>query len=144
MDEIGIVFINDKDIYATYGAKLIGASFENLICRPDRKEGAENDMISHPGVQVFGDNLQPTAMEVELTFLIKGNSLNDYLQKYDALQDNIDNNTGDGNFKLRVTPLKAIFTLRRKSYLPLDTLTANTGKLVVTVRELNPKDRIKL
>lgn len=140
----GIAFINDKDIYTTYGAELIGASFENLICRPDRKEGAENDMISHPGVQVFDDDLQPTAMEVELTFLISGNSLDDYLQKYDALQDNIDNNTGDGNFKLRVMPLKTIFTLRRKSYLPLDTLTANTGKLIVTVRELNPKDRIKL
>lgn len=144
MNKTGIAFINDKDIYTIHGAELIGASFENLICRPDRKEGAENDMISHPGVQVFNDNLQPTAMEVELTFLIRGSSLDDYLQKYDALQDNIDNNTGDGNFKLRVTPLKTVFTLRRKSYLPLDTLTANTGKLIVTVRELNPKDRIKL
>ncbi len=140
----GITFINDKDIGIIYGAELIGASFENLICRPDRKEGAENDMISHPGVQVFDDNLQPSAMEIELTFLIEGNSLDDYLQKYDALQDAIDNNAGDGNFKLRVMPLKTIFTLRRKSYLPLDTLTANTGKLIVTVRELNPKDRIKL
>lgn len=144
MQKTGIAFINDKDIHTNYGASLIGASFENLICRADRKEGAENNMISHPGVQVFNDNLQPSAMEVELTFLIKGDSLEDYLQKYDALQDAIDNNEGDGNFRLRVAPLKTIFTLRRKSYLPLDTLTANTGKLIVTVRELNPKDRVKL
>jgi len=144
MENIGISFINDKDIYTTFGASLIGASFENLICRPDRKEGAENNMVSHPGVQVFNDNPQPEAMEVELTFLIEGNSLNDYLQKYDALQDEIDNNNGDGNFSLRIAPIKTTFFLRRKSYLPLDTVAANTGKLIVTVRELNPKDRIKL
>ena len=144
MDKAGIAFINDKDIYTIYGASLIGASFENLICRPVRKEGAENNMLSHPGVQVFNDNPQPEAMEVELSFLIKGNTLDDYLQKYDALQDEMDNNEGDGNFSLRIMPLKSIFRLRRKSYLPLDTITANTGKLIVTVRELNPKDRIKL
>jgi hypothetical protein len=144
MDNTGISFINDKDIYTTFGALLISASFENLICRPARKEGAENNMVSHPGVQVFNDNLQPEAQEVELTFLIEGNSLDDYLQKYDSLQDEIDNNSGDGNFSLRVSPLKTVFKLRRKTYLPLDTVTANTGKLIVTVRELNPKDRIKL
>lgn len=80
MNNIGISFINGKDIYTTYGASLIGSSFENLICRPDRKEGAENNMISHPGIQVFSDSPQPEAMEIELTFLIKGNSLADYLQ----------------------------------------------------------------
>ena len=144
MDMTGITFINDKDIYTLYGAELIGSSFENLICRPDRKEGAENNMISQPGIQVSSRGLQPEAMEVELTFSIKGNSLDDYLQKYDALQDDIDNNEGGGNFKLRITPLKTVFTLRRKSYIPLDTLTANTGKLIVTVRELNPKNRVKI
>lgn len=140
---VGIAFIGDQDIYTTYGASLIGPSFENLLCRADRKEETENDMVSHPGVQVFNDNIQPEAMEVELIFLIEGKSLADYLQKYDGLQDAIDNDKGDGNFKLRVAPLKTTFTLRRKNYLPLDTLKANTGKLIVTVRELNPKDRIK-
>lgn len=140
----GIAYIDDKDIYVYYGASLIGSSFENLICRPERKEGAENDLISHPGVQVFGDTPQPMAMEVELTFLIEGRSLDDYLKKYDSLQDAIDNNTGDGNFQLRITPLRTAFNLRRKSYTPLDTLTENTGKLIVTCRELNPANRIKL
>ena len=141
MNNTGIAFINGKDIYTTYGASLIGSSFENLICRPDRKEGAENNMISHPGVQVFSDNPQPEAMEIELTFLIEGNSLADYLQKYDALQDEIDNNEGDGNFSLRVIPLKKNCKLRRKNYMPLNTIIPKTGKLIVTVRELNPKDR---
>lgn len=144
MDKTGIVFINDKNIFTTYGAELIGSSFANLICCPDRKEDTENNMISHPGVQVFNDNIQPTDMEVELTFVIYGNSLEDYLQKYKALIDAIDNDDEGGNFKIRVTPLKTIFTLRRKSYLPLDTINPNSGKLIVTARELNPKDRIKL
>lgn len=140
---IGIAFIENKDIYTTYGAKLIGSSFENLICRADRKEETENDMISHPGVQVFNDNVQPQAMEHELIFLIEGVSLPDYIQKYNALQDAIDNDKGDGNFKLYVEPLNTTFILRRKTYTPLDTLTENVGKLMVTVRELNPKNRIE-
>lgn len=140
---IGIAFIENKDIYTTYGAKLIGSSFENLICRADRKEETENDMISHPGVQVFNDNVQPQAMEHELIFLIEGVSLPDYIQKYNALQDAIDNDKGDGNFKLYVSPLNTTFILRRKTYTPLDTLTENVGKLMVTVRELNPKNRIE-
>lgn len=140
----GIVYINNNDIYTTYGATLIGSSFENLICRPNRKEETENNLISHPGVQVFNDNIQPEAMEVELTFLIVGATLEDYLQKYDALQDAIDNDASGGNFQLRVMPLKTTFTLRRKSYLPLDTVAANTGKLIVTVRELNPKNRVRI
>lgn len=144
MDSAGITFINDNDIYTTYGAKLIGSSFENLICRSDRKEEAENNQISHPGVQVFTNNIQPEAMEVELTFLIEGNTLEDYLQKYDALQDAIDNDAAGGNFALKVIPLKTVFTLRRKSYLPLDTVATNVGKMIVTARELNPKDRIKI
>lgn len=144
MDNTGIAFINDKDIYVNFGAALIGASFDNLLCRPPRKEETENDMISHPGVQVFNDNIQPEAQEVELTFIISGNSLADYLQKYESLIDAIDNDAAGGNFKLRVEPIKTVFELRRKSYLPLDTITKNTGKLIVTVRELNPKNRIKL
>ncbi len=140
---IGIAFIENKDIFATYGASLIGASFENLLCRADRKEETENDMISHPGVQVFNDNIQPDAKEVDLIFLIQGENLSDYLEKYNALQDAIDNDKGDGNFKLYIEPLNTTFTLRRKTYTPLDTLTENTGKLMVTVRELNPKNRIK-
>ena len=142
--EPGIAFINDKDIYTHFGAELIGSSFENLINRADRKEGAENNLISHPGVQVFNENIQPEAMEVELTFLIEGITLEDYLQKYDALQGEIDNDAKGGNFTLRVMPLKTVFTLRRKSYLPLDTFSANTGKMIVTARELNPKNRMKL
>lgn len=144
MDNKGIAFINDKDIYLNFGAALIGSSFDNLLCRPPRKEEAENDMISHPGVQVFNDNIQPAAQEIELTFVVSGTSLADYLQKYERLMDAIDNDFGDGNFKLRVDPLKTVFELRRKSYLPLDTITKDTGKLIVTVRELNPKNRIKL
>lgn len=145
MDSTGIAFINDKDIYTTYSAELIGSSFENLLLAPNRKEGAENDMISHPGVQVFNDNIQPEAREVELTFLVIGTTLEDYLQKYNALITEIDNDAGGAIFSLRVTPLKTTYKLMRKSYLSLDTISAGkAGKLIVQARELNPKDRIIL
>lgn len=116
MNKTGMAFINDKDIRHIYGVKLIGSSFENLICRPDRKGGAKNDMISHPGMQVFDDNLKPSTIEIEFILLIEWNSFDDYPQKYDALQDAIVNNVGNGNFKLHVMPLKTIIPVRRKSF----------------------------
>lgn len=143
MDNKEITYINDKDIYTNYGASLIGASLENLILPPDRKGGCENNMISHPGIQIFNDNIQPEARELELTFLIQGTALSDYLEKYNSLVREIDNNKGNGNFTLYVSPLKTTYKLRRKSYLTLDTISAGkAGKLIVTVRELNPLDRI--
>lgn len=145
MQTAGITFINDKDIYTAFGASLIGESFQNLLIRPDRKEGAENNMISHPGVQTFNDNIQPEAREVELTFLVRGNSLDDFLTKFNALQDEIDNEKGDANFNLRVVPLHTTYKLRRKSCLSLDSFSdGSEGKLIITARELNPKDRIIL
>lgn len=140
----GISYINNRDIFTIYNAELIGSSFENLITPAGRKEGAENNMVSHPGVQVFNDNIQPEAREVELTFLIRGRSLSEYLLKYNALIDAIDNEAEGGNFSLTIAPLRTTYKLRRKSFLSLDTITGNTGKLIVTVRELNPKDRILL
>lgn len=73
-------------------------------------------MISHPRVQVFDDNLKPSTIEKEFILLIEGNSLDDYLQKYDALQDVIVNNVGNGNFKLHFMLLKTIIPVRRKSF----------------------------
>lgn len=96
------------NIYIAFGAELIGESFQNLLIRPDRKEGAENNMISHPGVQTFNDNIQPETREVELAFLVRGNSLADFLTKFDALQDEIDKEKADANFMLRVIPLKRL------------------------------------
>ena len=145
MDNTGIAYINDKDIYTTFGASLIGGSFENMLLRPDRKETAENDMISHPGVQAFTDNIQPQARDIELSFLIEGDSLEDYLQKYDALLDELDSDTTGSIFALRITPLRTTYKLQRKPCLSFDTVSAGkAGKLIVTVRELNPKDRITL
>ncbi len=144
MSKAGIAFINDKDIYTTYGAELIGNSFINLVLRADRKASTENNLISHPGVQRFNDNPQPEAKEVELEFLIEGNSLSDFLAKFEALQDEIDNEKGNMIFSLRVVPLKTTYKLQRESCLSLDMYGGYRGKLIITATELNPKDRIKL
>lgn len=138
----GIAFINKKDLFAELSSELIGNSFENLLLRADRKAEAENDLASHPGVQVFGSNIQPKAREVELTFKVEGMSTEDYIAKYNALLDEIDNDENGGNFTLYIPMLNSTYRLRRRSYMSLDTISSSRiGKLVVLARELNPKDR---
>lgn len=142
MDKKGITFINGKDLYTDFSSELIDNSFEELMREADRKEGAENDLASHPGVQVFDDNIQPKAKEVMLTFKVAGNTTKEYIKNYRALVKEIDNNAQDGNFAIYVPLLEDTYRLRRVSYLSLDTISSSrVGKLVVSARELNPKNR---
>lgn len=137
----GQTYINNKDIYTTFGATLIDNSFTNLLLDGDLKEDASNNLRSQPGEQLFIENTQPEARNVEITFLVECDTMDEFLTKYKALKAEIDN----GMITLKVIPLKEIYTLRRKSYLSLDSYrSGSTGKLVVNFREPNPKNRIQL
>ena len=137
----GQVYINNKDLFAVFGAELIENSYSNLLLKPNLKEDASNNMRSQSGEQLFIDNQQYDVKETEITFLITGSSLTDYLQKLEALTTELDN----GIFALKIIPLQTIYHLRRKSYLSLDPyMSGSVGKLVVSIKEPNPKNRITL
>jgi len=105
------------------------------------KENAVNDLRSHPGEQEFFSNQQPKARDVELTFLIECKDRCEYLIYLEELTKEMDN----GIFTLNITPLKRGYKLKRVSYLSLDPFSdGSKAKLIVKVRELNPKDRIRL
>ena len=138
---IGQEFLNGKDLYTHYSARLIGNSYTNLVLPGDMKDNAVNDMRSQPGEQEFFDNPQPKARDVELTFLIECESRCQYLLFMEELTKELDK----GIFTLSITPLRKGYKLKRVSFLSLDPFNSGSkGKLVVKVRELNPIDRIKL
>lgn len=138
---IGQEFLNGKDLFSYFHAKLIDNSYPNLLLDGDMKENAVNDLRSHPGEQEFFDNQQPKARDVELTFLIECKNRCEFLIYFRELAKELRN----GIFLLNIVPLKEGYKLKRVSSLSLDPFNDGAkGKLIVKARELNPKDRIRL
>jgi hypothetical protein len=138
---IGQEFVNGKDLFSRFHAKLIDNSYSNLLIDGDMKENAVNDLRSQPGEQEFFDNPQPKARDVELIFLIECKNRCEFLLYFRELTKELQN----GIFLLNILPLKEGYKLKRVSSLSLDPYNSGSkGKLVVKARELNPKDRIKL
>lgn len=130
-------YINGKDIWLVYNARLIHDSFTNLIIPANRKPFVQNEARNQPGKQIFVDNPQPTDKEVQLTFLVVGTDRLDFLRKYKQLVGEIEK----GLIELKVMPLEIIYKLTVDSYMSLDVFgTDNSGLLVVKFNEPNPKD----
>lgn len=130
-------YINGKDIWLTYNARLIHDSFNNLELPASRKPFVQNEARNQPGKQIFVNNPQPNDKEVQLTFLIVGENLKEFLQKKRKLV----NDLNMGWVELKVIPLEIIYKLTVDSYMSLDVFgNDNSGLLVVKFNEPNPKD----
>lgn len=137
----GQEFLNGKDLYSHYKTRLIGNSYANLLLDEDDKEGAVNNLRSQPGEQVFDNNPQPEARDVELTFKIECKNRCEFLTYLEELNKEL----RKGPFLLTIVPLKKGYKLKRKSSLSLDPYNnGSRGVLTIRARESNPKDRIKL
>lgn len=129
-------YINGKDIWLTYNARLIHDSFTNLELPASRKPFVQNEARNQPGKQIFVNNPQPNDKEVQLTFLIVGENLKEFLQKKKKLV----NDLNMGWVELKVIPLEIIYKLTVDSYISLDVFgNDNSGMLVVKLNEPNPK-----
>lgn len=131
-------YINKKDIWLIYGARLIHDSYTNLLLPATRKEFVENDLRSQAGKQIFIDNPQPTSKEVQLTFLIEGDNLLDFLSKYKALVKEIEK----GLIELKAIPIQTAYYLTMDSPMPLDVYGQdNKGILTIKFVEANPTEQ---
>lgn len=138
---IGQEFLNGKDLFSHYKTKLIGNSYANLLLDGEDKEGAVNNLRSQPGEQVFDDDPQPDARDVELTFKIECSNRCEFLTYLEQLNKEL----RKGTFLLNITQLKRGYKLKRKSSLSLDPYNnGSKGVLIIKARESNPSDRIKL
>lgn len=131
-------YINGKDIWLTYNARLIHDSFTNLLLPAGRKEFVQNEARHQPGKQIFVSDSQPLDKEVQLTFLVKCADRIEFLQKYKQLVDELES----GLIELKVIPIQTIYKLTMDSPMSLDVFgNDNSGLLVVKFNEPNPKDR---
>jgi len=130
-------YINGKDIWLTYNARLIHDSFTNLLIPANRKDFVQNEARNQPGKQIFVSNPQPHAKDVQLTFLVMGKDRLEFLQKYKQLVNEIEK----GLIELKVIPIQTIYKLTMDSPMSLDVFgNDNSGILVVKFNEPNPKD----
>ena len=128
-------YINGKDIWLTYNARLIHDSFTNLELPASRKPFVQNEARNQTGKQIFVNNPQPNDKEVQLTFLIIGANLKEFLQKKRKLV----NDLNMGWVELKVIPLEIIYKLTADSYISLDVFgNDNSGMLAVKFNEPNP------
>jgi hypothetical protein len=136
---IGQLYINDKDVFATWGAYLEDGSENALLLPAPNKEYASNKARSQHGKQVFRSSPRKDERDIILYFCLAASTRDEFLTKYEAFTEELDT----GMVTMRVPSLKKVYKLDAISYQDLGFYDC-TGKFAVKFNEPNPKDRILL
>lgn len=138
---IGILYINDKDAWATWKVGLLKGSYSNLLLPAPQKEFSSNNLRNQDGKQVFVSNPRIDERMVQLMFGIDCSSYDDYLLKYESFLTEL----RKGVILLRVPRLKTVYKLILISFIELNVGSKlQNGTISVRFNEPNPKDRISL
>ncbi len=140
---LGELYINDKDAWSTWKARLVDDSLDNLESSAPMKSYASNNARSQDGEQVLISNPRIDKRNVILIFAITCDSRADYLTKKRSLEAELQN----GLISVKVTALSMIYKLHldQDSTMTLSSGTGlRDGKFTVRFTEKNPKDRIQL
>ena len=140
---LGELYINDKDAWSTWKARLVDDSLDNLESSASMKSYVTNNARSQDGAQIFISNPRIDMRSVILTFAITCESRLDYLSKKRDLEMEL----RKGLTLFKVVPLSLIFKLHLDENSTM-TLSSGTGlrdgKFTVRFTEKNPKDRIQI
>lgn len=140
---LGELYINDKDAWSTWKARLVDDSLDNLESSASMKSYVTNNARSQDGAQIFISNPRIDMRSVILTFAITCESRLDYLSKKRDLEMEL----RKGLTLFKVVPLSLIFKLHLDENSTM-TLSSGTGlrdgKFTIRFTEKNPKDRISL
>lgn len=137
----GQLYINDKDAWVTWNARMIEDSLDNLELPGNPKENPSNDNELEDGESIYDLDYRESSRLVQLLFDFDCANTSDYIIKRRAFYTELKANKGV--VKLRVPSLKVTYTLRVESYLNLTSgMRYSKGKLSVRFKEANIKDRI--
>lgn len=140
---LGELYINDKDAWSTWKARLVDDSLDNLESSASMKSYVTNNARSQDGAQIIISNPRIDMRSVILTFAITCESRLDYLSKKRDLEMEL----RKGLTLFKVVPLSLIFKLHLDENSTM-TLSSGTGlrdgKFTIRFTEKNPKDRISL
>lgn len=140
---LGELYINDKDAWSTWKARLVDDSLDNLESSASMKSYVTNNARSQDGAQIFISNPRIDMRSVILTFAITCESRLDYLSKKRDLEMEL----RKGLTLFKVVPLSLIFKLHLDENSTMTLLSGTglrDGKFTIRFTEKNPKDRISL
>lgn len=135
-------FINDKNIWETWGAELMDGTLEALLTPPPVKEYIEDDSRMEHGVRITStpEICKMDAREISVPVLITGSSYEDYLAKYTSFV----NELVRGKIALKIPALGKVYTLYYLSCSKYGSYGRCRGKFTLKLKEPNPEDRIDI
>lgn len=140
---LGELYINDKDAWSTWKARLVDDSLDNLESSASMKSYVTNNARSQDGAQIIISNPRIDMRSVILTFAITCESRLDYLSKKRDLEMEL----RKGLTLFKVVPLSLIFKLHLDENSTMTLLSGTglrDGKFTIRFTEKNPKDRLSL
>jgi len=135
-----LAYINGKDMWTTWGARLEKGAYEALLTPPALKPHIENSSRVTDGTQVMVHNPRVQERDVSLVITIRGKDENDYLTRYKSFVDELQN----GWVRLKIPTLKTEYNLLYESCTKFGNYGLKYGKFSLRFREPNPKNRIAL
>ena len=136
---IGLAFINDRDMWGTYGARLSKGTYEALLTPTSLKPFIENSSRLLHGTEVWVEQ-NPRMQERDVSFVITitGKSEKDYLEKYHNLIQVFQ----QGWVELRVPKLHTEYRLLYDSCTKFGNYGLKLGKFSLRFREPDPSWRV--
>lgn len=135
----GQAYINDKDIYTTWGAVLAKGAYEALLKPAPNKTLIQNKSRLKHGKSVIDkpETFKTDERDVSFSIWICGNSQEDYLNKYKSFIEEITS----GLILLYVPILKMKFKLTYLNCSNYGDYGLERGKLTLKMNEANTLDR---
>lgn len=135
----GQAYINDKDIYTTWGAVLVKGAYEALLKPSSNKQIIVNKSRLEHGKRIVinSDLCKADDRDVIISFWITGVSQSDYLTKYRSFIEEIVSNL----VRLKVPALNTVFKLVYLNCSAFGDYGLNIGKITVKFNEANIKDQ---
>jgi len=137
----GECFINNVDIWTTYGCSLSEGSYENLLLPASPKELTENKSPNNNGKDIIMPvSRKVDERDIQVTFDVSGTSRANYISNLNGLLSAL-----SGAVALKVISLSTVYNLTVKSYVSLSASVGLTScLLVVRFNEPNPANRTAL
>ena len=128
------ITINDKPL-SYYGAMMLAGSYASLLTPAQQKEWVSNDDPRKDGIEYIMPQV-PKIKErsVDLIFGIKGDTVQDFLSKYNAFIEMLQS----GIIKLYVPDIQRYYYLKYENCTSYDNYSLMACKVAVKFIEPNP------
>lgn len=135
----GQAYINEKDMFTTWGATLAKGAYEALLKPAPNKELIQNkSRLSHGKIVITNKDIcKNDERDVTLSIWIHGESQKDYLTKYKSFLNEITS----GEILLKIPILDMTFKLTYSNCSSYGDYGLTKGKLTLKLNEPNPKNR---